>query len=58
MFIKIYKELVLIRKELQAIRSSMESNSNITFDGKAISQAVRKSTVQEMTKENTSQEVE
>ncbi len=40
---KIYIELVLIRKELQAIRSSMEFNSNITFDGKAISQAVRKS---------------
>lgn len=43
MFIKIYKELVLIRKGLQAIRSSMESDSGITLDGKAISQAVRKS---------------
>ena len=37
---KIYKELVLIRKELQAIRSSKESSCEITIDGKAISQAL------------------
>lgn len=40
---KIYTELVLIRKELQAIRSSMESNSDITLNGRAICQAARKS---------------
>lgn len=33
---KIYEELVLIRKELQAIHSSMESGSNVSIDGKAI----------------------
>ena len=40
---KIYTELVLIRKELQAIRSSMEFGSNITFDERVISQIVQKS---------------
>lgn len=30
---KIYQELVLIRKELQAIRSSKESNSFVPEDG-------------------------
>lgn len=40
---KIYQELVTIRKELQAIRSSVESKSNIVLDKKAISQFVQKS---------------
>lgn len=40
---KILQELVQIRKELQAIRSSVEFNSEITIDEKTISQAVRKS---------------
>ena len=40
---EILQELVLIRKELQAIRSSVESNSLIAVDEKTISQAVRKS---------------
>lgn len=33
MLIKIYRELLRIRKELQAIRSSMESVSEITIPG-------------------------
>ena len=38
---KIYEELVLIRKELQAIRSSKESNviSPVTIDGKEVARA-------------------
>lgn len=40
---KILQELVLIRKELQAIRSSKEFNSKIDICGKAISQSVQKS---------------
>lgn len=40
---KILQELVLIRKELQAIRSSKEFNSKIDVCGKSISQAVQKS---------------
>lgn len=40
---KILRELVKIRKELQAIRSSKEFNSKIDICGKAISQSVQKS---------------
>lgn len=40
MFIKIYKELVLIRKELQAIRSSMESCSKNTIDCRRVAEIV------------------
>lgn len=40
---KIYGELILIRKELQAIRNNMESVSKIELDRKAIAQAVQKS---------------
>jgi len=36
-------ELREIRKELQAIRSSMESSSKIVLDGRTIFQAVQKS---------------
>ena len=39
---KILQELVLIRKELQAIRSSMESCLKISIDQRTIDQAVRK----------------
>lgn len=39
---KILQELVLIRKELQAIRSSMESCLKISIDQRTIAQAVRK----------------
>ena len=38
---KIYEELVLIRKELQVIRSDLESEMKITIDSKAVSQATR-----------------
>lgn len=41
---KILQELVLIRKELQAIRSSMESCLKISIDQRTIAQAVRKAT--------------
>lgn len=37
---KIYTELKLIKKELQAIRSSLEPNSKISIDGKEIAKAV------------------
>lgn len=40
MFIKIYKELVLIRKELQTIRSSMEFDSKITIDSRRIAEKI------------------
>lgn len=40
---KIYNELVLIRKELQAIRSSMEFNPKIVLDERIISQVVQQS---------------
>ena len=40
---KIYQELVTIRKELQAIRSSLEHKPNIVLDEKTISRAVQKS---------------
>lgn len=39
---KIYEELVLIRKELQAIRSNLESNYEVVLNEKTISQSVRK----------------
>lgn len=38
---KIYTELVLIRKELQAIRSSMEFNAKITIDSRHIAESIR-----------------
>lgn len=37
---KIYEELVVIRKELQAIRSNMESNSKITIDSRRIAEKI------------------
>lgn len=37
---KIYTELVLIRKELQAIRSSMEYDSKITIDSRRIAESI------------------
>ena len=40
---EILHELREIRKDLQAIRSSMEAASEIVLDKKAISQVVRKS---------------
>lgn len=40
---RILRELIKIRKELQAIRSSMESCLRISIDRRAIAQAVRKS---------------
>ena len=46
---KIYTELVLIRKELQAIRENFESEMKITIDPKAVSQATRGS-IQEVLK--------
>lgn len=39
---KILQELIQIRKELQAIRSSLESNYDAVLDGKTISQSVQK----------------
>lgn len=38
---KIYTELVLIRKQLQAIRSSMEFNVKITIDSRHIAESIR-----------------
>lgn len=46
---KIYEKLVLIRKELQAIRENLESEMKITIDPKAVSQATRGS-IQEVLK--------
>lgn len=43
---KIYQELVLIRKELQAIRSSMELDGNIDFDAQKIINALKETTFQ------------
>lgn len=40
---EILQELIQIRKELQAIRSSLESDSKISICRKAISQSVLKS---------------
>ena len=40
---KIYQELVLIRKELQTIRSSKEFNPQIVLDERIISQVVQQS---------------
>lgn len=40
-FREIYQELVLIRKELQAIRSSMESNSGVTIKKEFTSESIR-----------------
>ncbi len=37
---KLYTELVLIRKELQAIRSSMESCSKNTIDSRRIAEII------------------
>ena len=39
----IWSELVLIRQELQAIRSSMEFNPQIVLDERTISQVVQQS---------------
>lgn len=47
---KIYSELVLIRKELQAIRSSMEFNPKIVLDERIISQVVQQSICDNETK--------
>lgn len=47
---KIYTELVLIRKELQAIRDSMEFGPNITLDERVISQVARKASCDNETK--------
>lgn len=47
---KIYTELVLIRKELQAIRDSMEFGTNITLDERVISQVARKASCDNETK--------
>jgi len=38
---EILQELILIRKELQAIRRRMEFKSKLSIDGKAISEATR-----------------
>lgn len=40
---EILHELVLIRKELQAIRSNLEFRPEITVDGEKLAKAVRKS---------------
>ncbi len=56
---KIYQELVEIRKELQAIRSSKESPEKIKVDGKEFSKVVEKSTrdsIQEVVKSFQSKE--
>ena len=37
---KIYQELLAIRKELQAIRSSLESLPKFTFDGEPYGRAL------------------
>lgn len=39
---KIYAELIAIRKELQAIRISLESRNAIQIDGREFSQSVGK----------------
>lgn len=39
---KILQELVLIRKELQAIRSNLERHHEITIDGKELAKATQK----------------
>lgn len=41
---KIYEELVLIRKELQAIQKSKELSSDIVFKGRIISETARNTT--------------
>lgn len=41
---KIYQELVMIRKELQAIRSSKEFKSEFSMDGNELIRTVRKAT--------------
>ena len=38
---EILQELILIRKELQAIRRRMEFKPKLSIDGKAISEATR-----------------
>ena len=40
---EILQELILIRKELQAIRSNLESHREITIEGKELAKAVQKS---------------
>ena len=42
----IWSELVLIRKELQAIRSSMEFNPKITIDSQRIAENISRIQVQ------------
>ncbi len=42
----IWSELVLIRKELQAIRSSLEFNSKITIDSRRIAENISRIQVQ------------
>ena len=42
---KIYNELVLIRKELQAIRSSMEFNPKIVLDERILSKVQKKAVI-------------
>lgn len=42
----IWSELVLIRKELQAIRSSLEFNSKITIDSQRIAENISRIQVQ------------
>lgn len=48
---KIYQELVLIRKELQTIRSSKEFNSDIIIGGK-LDKENKKPTLNDMRKEH------
>lgn len=42
----IWSELVLIRKELQAIRSNLEFNSKITIDSRRIAEIISRIQVQ------------
>ena len=42
-FKEILEELSQIRKELQAIRSNLESHREITIEGKELAKAVQKS---------------
>lgn len=42
----IWSELVLIRKELQAIRSNLEFNSKITIDSRRIAENISRIQVQ------------
>ena len=42
----IWSELVLIRKELQAIRSNLEVNSKITIDSRRIAENISRIQVQ------------